>query len=68
MKSITVTLPEDKVDFFLNLARELGYSVDALSDEVPQTHVTFLKERMETINEEELVNLSDFERNYRTKE
>jgi len=45
MKEITLKIPDDKFDFFIKLAKELGIKISE-EVEIPEEHKTIVRERM----------------------
>jgi hypothetical protein len=53
MKEVTVKVPEDKVEFFMNLMKELGIE-EADMNNVPEEHQNIVRERIKTEDPEEM--------------
>ncbi len=45
MKKITLNIPDKKVDFFKELARQLGFKISE-EVEIPEEHKAIVRERM----------------------
>lgn len=45
MKEVTLKIPDQKFDFFMNLVKELGFEVSE-KVEIPEEHKKFVRERM----------------------
>jgi hypothetical protein len=54
MKEVTLKIPEKKLEFFLELVKQLGFEV-ADKVEVPEEHQAIVRERMKTANEEDII-------------
>lgn len=54
MKEVKLMIPDDKLDFFLNLIEELGYEISILED-IPERHKSIVRRRIEESKEEELL-------------
>lgn len=54
MKEVTLKIPEKKLEFFLELVKQLGFEV-AVTTEIPEEHQAIVRERMRTANEEDMV-------------
>ena len=54
MKELTVKVPENKVEFFMNLMKELGIE-EADVNEIPEEHKNIVRERIKTEDPEEMV-------------
>jgi len=53
MKEVTVKVPEDKVEFFMSLMKELGIE-EADMNKVPEEHKNIVRERIKTEASEEM--------------
>lgn len=54
MKELTVKVPENKVEFFMNLMKELGIE-EADVNEISEEHKNIVRERIKTEDPEEMV-------------
>jgi hypothetical protein len=54
MKEVTVKVPEDKVEFFMNLMKELGIE-EADMKKIPEEHKKIVRERIKTEDPKEIV-------------
>lgn len=60
MKEITLKIPDKKVDFFMELVKELGFEVQE-EIEIPVEHKNIVRERIRTSKEnpDQLLNWDD---------
>ena len=60
MKEITLKIPDKKVDFFMELVKELGFEVQE-EIEIPEEHKNIVRERIRTSKEnpDQLLNWDD---------
>jgi len=71
MKQYTVSIPDDKNEFFLELVKSLGFveliSADFDPDniEIPQWHIDLVRERVATSTEESMKNWDDIKDKFR---
>ena len=54
MKGITLRIPDQKYDRFLELVEELGIEITE-STEIPEEHKKIVRERIQTENSDELI-------------
>lgn len=54
MKKVTLHVPDQKFDFFVNLIKELGFEISENLD-IPEEHKQIVRERIESENPEERV-------------
>ena len=55
MKEITLRVPDQKVEFVLELFDQLGIEVTSEELEIPEEHKAIVRERIKTAKEEEMV-------------
>lgn len=53
MKEVTVKVPEDKVEFFMNLMKELGIE-EADMNKIPEEHKNIVRERIKAEDPEDM--------------
>lgn len=54
MKEITLKIPDQKFDFFLNLVKELGLEISEKT-EIPEEQKEIVRERIESENQHEMI-------------
>lgn len=54
MKKVTLKIPDNKLDFFLELVKQLGFEVSE-EVEIPEEHKEIVRERMRTAKVEDMV-------------
>jgi hypothetical protein len=54
MKEVTVKIPSNKYDFFMELVKQLGIDV-AEEFEVPEEHIAIVRERVNTTKPEKII-------------
>lgn len=55
MKEITLKIPDQKVDFVLELFAQLGLEVSSQDVEIPEEHKTIVRERIRTSKSEDMI-------------
>ncbi len=55
MKEITLRVPNQKVDFVLELIEQLGLEVASEKMEIPEEHKAIVRERIRTAKPEDMV-------------
>ena len=55
MKEITVRVPDQKLDFVLQLIEHLGLETSSESLEIPEEHKSIVRERMNSSNPENFI-------------
>lgn len=60
MKEVTLKIPENKVKFFLELVKHLGFEISNETEtshdyEIPEEHKSIVRERMENSRPEDYV-------------
>lgn len=54
MKEITLKIPDQKFDFFMNLVKELGLEISE-KIEIPEEHKEIVRERIQSENPKEMI-------------
>lgn len=54
MKEITLQVPDQKYDLFLNLVKDLGIEISEKT-EIPEEHIKIVRERIQSENTDEMV-------------
>ena len=55
MKEITLKVPDQKVDFVLQLIEQLGLETSTALEEIPEEHKAIVRERIKTSKPEDLI-------------
>lgn len=55
MKEIILKIPDQKVDFVLELIEQLGLEVSSEEMEIPEEHKAIVRERIKTAKPEDMV-------------
>ncbi|MEQ9164672.1 MAG: hypothetical protein RLO12_00325 [Fulvivirga sp.] len=67
MKQVTLKIPDNKYQFFMELVRNLGF--DKIEDfDVPEEHKNIVKERIKNSKTEELIPWQDARKQLRFKD
>jgi hypothetical protein len=59
MKQITLNIPEQQVEFFMNLIKRLGF--EALQDNIPEEHKKIVRDRIKNTNTQDYVSWESIE-------
>ena len=54
MKEVTLKIPENKLGFFMELVKQLGFEVSKEVD-IPEEHKAIVRERIKTAKTEEMI-------------
>jgi hypothetical protein len=54
MKEVTLKIPDNKLGFFMELIKQLGFEVSE-EVEIPEEHKTIVRERIKTTNSDDLI-------------
>lgn len=54
MKKVTLNVPDQKFEFFMNLMNELGFEISE-KIEIPEEHKRIVRERIQSENPDEMV-------------
>jgi hypothetical protein len=54
MKEVTLKIPDQKFDFFVNLMKELGFEISEQSD-IPEAHKQIVRERIESKKTDQMI-------------
>ncbi len=55
MKEITLIVPDQKVDFVLQLVEQLGLETTSEFQEIPEEHKAIVRERVQTAKPENMI-------------
>ena len=59
MKQITLNIPEQQVEFFMNLIERLGF--ETLQDNIPEEHKKIVRDRVKNTNAQDYVSWESIE-------
>lgn len=68
MKEITLRVPDQKLDAFMEFIQELGLEVEPDMREIPEEHQTIVLERLKTLKEEDVISWENARSSFRFKE
>ncbi|MBO6586458.1 MAG: hypothetical protein JJ953_10165 [Gracilimonas sp.] len=69
MKEITVKIPDQKVDFFMELIAQLGLDAEQHEDfAIPEEHKAIVRERIKNSSPEELIPWEEARKQLRFKD
>ena len=54
MKEVTLRIPDKRLNFFMELVKQLGFEVSE-EPEIPEEHKDIVRERLRTANPEDMV-------------
>jgi hypothetical protein len=67
MKQITLQIPQNKYQFFMELFRQLG--IEVIEEmEIPEKHKAIVRERIKTTRPEELIPWDEARKQFRFKD
>ncbi len=55
MKEITIKIPNEKLNLFLELAKKLGLEISDEFPDIPEEHKTIVRNRVKTENQNEMI-------------
>ncbi|CAN5147573.1 hypothetical protein BH23BAC3_BH23BAC3_25400 [soil metagenome] len=67
MKEITLKVPEQKVEFVLELIEQLGLEISSEEIEIAEKHKAIVRERIKTANPEEMISWEKARKRFRFK-
>ncbi|MEO1020994.1 MAG: hypothetical protein AAFW89_00505 [Bacteroidota bacterium] len=68
MKEITLRVPDQKFDMFMEFIQELGLEVAPDMREIPEEHQKIVLERLKTLKEEDVISWESARSSFRFKE
>ena len=67
MKKITLKVPDQKVDFVMQLIEQLGLETSAELEEIPEEHKAIVRERIKTSKPEDLIPWEEARKKFKFK-
>jgi hypothetical protein len=66
MKEVTLKIPETKINFFMELIKQLGLEVSRELD-IPEEHKTIVRSRIKNSKPEEMISWEDARKKLKSK-
>jgi hypothetical protein len=66
MKQVTLSIPEDKYDFFMELMKSIDF-VSVENQPIPESHKTLVRERIKNSTRDEFKNWKDVRDSFKMK-
>jgi hypothetical protein len=67
MKKITLKVPDQKVDFVMQLIEQLGLETSSELEEIPEEHKAIVRERIKTSKPEDLIPWEEARKKFKFK-
>ncbi|MBO6523657.1 MAG: hypothetical protein JJ971_07535 [Balneolaceae bacterium] len=67
MKEIILKVPDQKVDFVLQLIKQLGLEASTELHEIPEEHKAIVRERIQTVKQENMIPREEARKQFKFK-